>query len=105
MGEAYIIPAVPQIPSLDRYLSCILGGALGDALGYTAEADGWERIESENGEGGICFPLLDPVSGKQRGQQFKQGTARRPQLFSPDDAVISEMALYADARRTAGSKL
>jgi len=64
MGEIFIIPAIPQIPSLDRYLGCILGGALGDALGYSAEPGGWEQNESERGAGGIRAPLPDPVSGK-----------------------------------------
>ena len=53
MGEAIVYPAIPQIPSLDRYLGCVLGGALGDALGYLVEFDSWEQIQARFGEGGI----------------------------------------------------
>jgi ADP-ribosylglycohydrolase len=124
MGEAFIIPAIPQIPSLDRYLGCILGGALGDALGYTAEEDGWEQIENDKIESGIRSPLWDPVSGKALISSNTQMS-----IFTID-GILHNVAnntswelhggpnfshlmtlsyrkwlLYADARRTAGSEL
>lgn len=64
MDEPVCIPPKPQIPSLDRYLGCILGGALGDALGYAVEFDHLHSITAQFGEGGIQSPQLDPISGK-----------------------------------------
>jgi ADP-ribosylglycohydrolase len=64
MGETVRIPPKPQIPSLDRYLGCVLGGALGDALGYAVEFDHLGSIIAQFGEGGIRSPQLDLISGK-----------------------------------------
>ncbi|MBQ6650513.1 MAG: ADP-ribosylglycohydrolase family protein, partial [Atopobiaceae bacterium] len=38
---------------LGRYQGCLLGGAVGDALGYAVEFDSYARIVGEYGEGGI----------------------------------------------------
>jgi ADP-ribosylglycohydrolase len=53
-----------MIKLLDRYLGCILGGALGDALGYAVEFDSLPVIVSRYGESGIRTPKPDPASGK-----------------------------------------
>ena len=43
-----------EIPSKrDRVLGCIVGGAVGDALGYPIEFDSWRSISSRYGERGI----------------------------------------------------
>lgn len=41
-----------------RALGCILGGALGDAFGYSVEFDSWEAISRRHGPGGLREPLL-----------------------------------------------
>lgn len=64
MGDIHIRHAIPQIPSLDRYLGCVLGGALGDALGYPVKFDSWEQIQSRYGESGIRSPQIDPACGR-----------------------------------------
>ena len=37
----------------ERFVACMLGGAIGDALGYTVEFMHWPQIESWFGPGGI----------------------------------------------------
>jgi ADP-ribosylglycohydrolase len=37
----------------DRQLACLLGGAIGDALGYRVEFDRWPEIERRYGPSGI----------------------------------------------------
>jgi hypothetical protein len=64
MGECIIYQPIPQIPFIDRYLGCILGGALGDALGYAVEFDNMEVITARFGQNGIRSPQLDPITGK-----------------------------------------
>ena len=44
---------------LDRILGCMVGGAVGDALGFPVEFDSWSRIRSKFGRGGIQDYLLD----------------------------------------------
>lgn len=43
---------------------CIIGGAAGDALGYTIEFWGEREIFSTYGERGITAYELDPYTGK-----------------------------------------
>lgn len=38
---------------LDHYAGCLLGGAVGDALGYPVEFSSWPEIERKYGAGGI----------------------------------------------------
>jgi ADP-ribosylglycohydrolase len=40
-------------PPIDRRLACLLGGAMGDALGYRVEFDRWPEIERRYGTSGI----------------------------------------------------
>ncbi|RYG37819.1 ADP-ribosylglycohydrolase family protein [bacterium] len=43
-----------RVPSLrDRFRGCLLGGAVGDALGAPVEFDRWPQIAAKFGEGGI----------------------------------------------------
>jgi ADP-ribosylglycohydrolase len=44
-----------NIPELltDRRLACLLGGAIGDALGYRVEFERWPEIERRYGPSGI----------------------------------------------------
>ena len=43
----------------DRVLGCVVGGAVGDALGYAVEFVSWPRIRSRYGERGITRYELD----------------------------------------------
>lgn len=38
---------------LDNITGCMVGGALGDAFGYTIEFDCWPEIKAKYGERGI----------------------------------------------------
>ncbi|WP_035698689.1 ADP-ribosylglycohydrolase family protein [Glycomyces tenuis] len=40
-------------PPDDRILGCLIGGAIGDALGYQVEFDSWPQIEREWGPSGV----------------------------------------------------
>ena len=50
--------------NLDRIRGCLVGGAVGDALGYAVEFEGEAEIFSRYGERGIAGYELDPISGK-----------------------------------------
>ena len=49
---------------LDAIKGSMIGGAIGDALGYAVEFSGEDSIFSKYGENGITEYALDPVSGK-----------------------------------------
>jgi ADP-ribosyl-[dinitrogen reductase] hydrolase len=44
---------------LDRILGCLLGGAVGDAMGYAVEFDSWHAIKSRFGADGIVEPVVN----------------------------------------------
>jgi ADP-ribosylglycohydrolase len=48
----------------ERFAACLLGGAVGDALGYTVEFMHWPQIESWFGPRGIIEPQMDSRTGK-----------------------------------------
>ncbi len=48
---------------IEYYKGCLVGGALGDALGYPIEFDKWKEIQSKYGKGGLQ-ELLVAQSGK-----------------------------------------
>ncbi len=48
----------------ERFVACMLGGAIGDALGYTVEFMHWPQIESWFGPGGIREPQTDSKTGR-----------------------------------------
>ena len=50
--------------TLDRFRGCLVGGAVGDALGYAVEFSGEGEIFSRYGMSGITSYELDPASGK-----------------------------------------
>jgi ADP-ribosylglycohydrolase len=56
MDEAYAVPE----SAASRRLACLLGGAIGDAIGYRIEFDRWPAIEREYGPAGI---RLAPCKG------------------------------------------
>jgi len=67
MGQTIVIPAKPaSIPHLNRYLGCILGGAVGDALGYPTEHQPFERLQNLYGENGITVMEVDREDGKAK---------------------------------------
>jgi ADP-ribosylglycohydrolase/protein-tyrosine phosphatase len=43
---------------VDRVLGCLLGGAVGDALGYEVEFDSWQEIKAKFGADGITYPVV-----------------------------------------------
>ncbi|MBO4870177.1 MAG: ADP-ribosylglycohydrolase family protein, partial [Clostridia bacterium] len=48
----------------DRILGCLIGGAAGDALGYSVEFSSYASIITKYGEDGITAYSVDPVSSK-----------------------------------------
>jgi len=62
VGKCAPLSLEPKL--LDRMLGCLLGGAVGDALGYEVEFDRWPKIEATFGSGGISQPI--PRNGKIR---------------------------------------
>lgn len=59
--EAHVLQTQP-VPSDEshaaRVLGCILGGAVGDAFGYTIEFDAWNAICRQHGPRGLREPVL-----------------------------------------------
>ena len=78
----------------DKTRGCLLGGAIGDALGYAIEFDSEPRIFSRYGETGITEYRLEPYSGKA--------------LIS-DDTQMTLFTAYglmaADCRRRKGERV
>ena len=52
----------PRITPEDRVLGCLLGGAVGDALGYQVEFHSWPEIVDEWGPGGVTELRRNRVS-------------------------------------------
>ncbi|MCD0444851.1 ADP-ribosylglycohydrolase family protein [Glycomyces sp. A-F 0318] len=50
------------ITRADRVLGCLVGGAVGDALGYQVEFQSWSRIEEDYGPGGVTEMRCNRVS-------------------------------------------
>ena len=50
--------------NLDKIRGCMIGGAVGDALGYAIEFSGEKEIFKRFGKNGITEYELDPLSGK-----------------------------------------
>ncbi len=46
----------------NRTLGCLVGGAVGDALGYAVEFDSWNSIQGRYGPEGITRFELSPAS-------------------------------------------
>ncbi len=52
----------PRLSPNDRILGCLIGGAVGDALGYQVEFDSWSRIRREWGPAGVTELRRNRVS-------------------------------------------
>lgn len=52
----------PAITRHDRVLGCLVGGAVGDALGFQVEFDPWRYIEMEWGPAGVTEMRVNRVS-------------------------------------------
>lgn len=50
--------------SKDYFRGCLLGGAIGDAMGYPVELSAWKEIQEQYGENGVAELPLDDVTGK-----------------------------------------
>lgn len=55
--EDYVRGCEPVRGNRDRELGCLLGGAVGDGLGYAVEFDALERIRARFGPNGIRSPV------------------------------------------------
>ena len=66
-----------------KITACLLGGALGDALGYTVEFSSWTAIQARFGQNGIR--QLSPVEGKARFSDDTQMT-----LFTAEGLCLAE---------------
>ncbi len=55
---------VNNMPNRDQFSGCLIGGALGDALGYVVEFDRWEEIAQRFGANGIQKPVANGITGK-----------------------------------------
>ena len=65
----------------DRALGCLVGGAVGDALGYAVEFESWPSIRTMYGPKGITRYDLSP-SGKALISDDTQMNHHRP--FQPE---------------------
>jgi len=93
--EVWITSRPNALPTSDslrtRQLACLLGGAIGDALGYRIEFDPWPRIEAKYGPAGITLsqatgPLI--VSDDTQMSLFTlEGMARGLSSGDPIEAI------------------
>ncbi|MFE5887829.1 ADP-ribosylglycohydrolase family protein [Streptomyces sp. NPDC056468] len=58
MNEPWMSSLAGEAVYRARVRGCLLGGALGDALGYPVEFSSLERIRAANGERGVTAPLF-----------------------------------------------
>lgn len=71
--------------NLDKIRGCLVGGAVGDALGYPVEFWEEDRIYAEYGENGITAYKLDENSGKALISDDTQMT-----LFTADGLLVGD---------------
>ena len=79
-------PLSVEVRLLDRMLGCLLGGAVGDALGYEVEFKRWPQIEASFDPEGISQPI--PHNRKIRVSDDTQMT-----LFTLEGIVRSKVAI------------
>ena len=70
----------------DKYIACLLGGAIGDAMGYPVEFMKRKEINSQYGDNGITEVSLDKKSGKALISDDTQMT-----LFTADGLIWSHL--------------
>ncbi|MFB9661468.1 ADP-ribosylglycohydrolase family protein [Glycomyces mayteni] len=75
----------------DRVLGCLVGGAVGDALGYQVEFDAWRFIEEEFGPEGVTEMRYNRVSDDTQMTLF---TVEGLLLAAPGDEVESVREAY-----------
>jgi ADP-ribosyl-[dinitrogen reductase] hydrolase len=85
----------------DRELGCLLGGAVGDGLGYPVEFDRLEAIHSRFGPGGICSPVYQEgrliVSDDTQMTLFTlEGLLRGPAQGDPEALTEELRKAYMD---------
>jgi ADP-ribosyl-[dinitrogen reductase] hydrolase len=87
--EQYVRAAKPprgDAKLLDRTLGCLLGGAVGDAMGYAVEFHKWPHIKARFGAAGIAEPVVN--NGKINVSDDTQMT-----LFTLEGLVRSRQAV------------
>ena len=87
--EEHVLKAAPpraDAKLLDRILGCLLGGAVGDAMGYAVEFYKWPQIKARFGAAGIAEPVVN--NGKINVSDDTQMT-----LFTLEGLVRSKRAL------------
>jgi ADP-ribosyl-[dinitrogen reductase] hydrolase len=110
--EAHVLACrVPEANEafLDRALGCLLGGAIGDGLGYAVEFQSLHQIQQQFGPEGLLRPLLN--GGKLRVSDDTQmtlftleGIARASAASDPDRCMASIQHAYADWLDTQGGQ-
>jgi len=81
--------------SKDYFRGCLLGGAVGDALGYPVKYLSMEEIGRTYGEFGIQKPVLDEYSGKALISEDTQMTVFTVDGLLWADSRIKKKGIYA----------
>jgi len=105
--EACVRASRPPARDLDRELGCLLGGAVGDGLGYEVEFDTLERIRGRFRPDGIREPVYHEgrlrVSDDTQMTLFTlEGLLRAPGPGGSEAAVEEVRAAYLDWLATQG---
>ncbi len=111
----HVLKAAPPRDAmlLDRVLGCLLGGAVGDAMGYAVEFHRWPQIKARFGADGIAEPVVNNgkinVSDDTQMTLFTlEGLVRSKQAVQRHDigAIISNIRLaYLDWLYTQGEHI
>jgi len=82
---------------LDKYRGCLIGGAVGDALGYAVEFSSEESIKRHHGEDGITeYELIDGVAQISDDTQMTLFTANGLLLGTTRGMTRGIMGKYSD---------
>ena len=88
---------------IDRQLACLLGGAVGDALGYRVEFDRWPEIERAHGSAGIQLKSANGPLVVSDDTQMTLFTLEGMTRAAGTDAIVDEVReAYLDWLGTQG---
>lgn len=81
-------------PRMARQLACLLGGAIGDALGYSVEFSRWREIERAYGPSGIRLAMTHGPLVVSDDTQMTLFTLEDMARATRTDAIVDQGLIY-----------